>query len=110
MERSVKTDPSRSHSALFNGGVRFQSARAAGLVRRQLPSAARLARAQPSHVASFKLLPVGHASAVGSEAAAQGGGWSLLWRRDDHAGILDEIEALVFSRKEREPSFYQGLF
>ena len=25
-------------------------------------------------------------------------------------GILDEIEALVFSRREREPSFYQGLF
>jgi hypothetical protein len=25
-------------------------------------------------------------------------------------GILDEIEARVFSRREREPSFYQGLF
>jgi len=25
-------------------------------------------------------------------------------------GILDEIEARVFSRRVREPSFYQGLF
>jgi hypothetical protein len=25
-------------------------------------------------------------------------------------GILDEIEALVFSRRKREPSFYLGLF
>jgi hypothetical protein len=99
MERSVKTNLSRSHTVLFNGGVRFQSARAAGLVRVQLARAA-----------SFKLLPVYHASAVGREAAGHCGGWSPRCGNSDHAGVLDEIEALVFSRREREPSFYQGLF
>src|SRR5262249_19144599 len=35
---------------------------------------------------------------------------SFLGGRGEHAGTLDEIEARVFSRREREPSFYQGLF
>jgi len=87
MERSVKTNLSRSPTALFNVGVRSQSARAAWLVRVQLASTGWLVR-----------FPFGHASAVGIGAdASQYGGLSTLDGADD-VGILDEIEALLFSR------------
>ena len=66
MERSVKTDLSRSPTALFHGGVRFQSARAAGLARVQLAGAEILA---PCAVL--------FASAMASEVAAPCGGLSL---------------------------------
>jgi len=62
MERSVKTNLSRSPTSLFNGGVRFQSARAAGLVRVQLASTAGLAR-----------FPVSLAFAIGIGTVSQYG-------------------------------------
>jgi hypothetical protein len=66
MERSVKTDLSRSPTALFHGGVRFQSTRAAGLARVQLAGAETLA---PCAVL--------FASAMASEVADPCGGLSL---------------------------------
>jgi hypothetical protein len=66
MERSVKTDLSRSPTVLFNGGVRFQSARAAGLARVQLAGAETLA---PCAVL--------FASAMASDVADPCGGLSL---------------------------------
>jgi hypothetical protein len=66
MERSVKTNLSRSPTALFNVGVRSQSARAAWLVRVQLASTGWLVR-----------VPFDHASAVGiGTDASQCGGLS----------------------------------
>jgi hypothetical protein len=109
MERSVKTDPLRSPTVLFNGGVRSQSARAAWLVRVLLAGATGLARVQLASTASLGRFPVGHASAMGIGTASPCRGQSLPCRVV-LAFILDEIEALLFSRKEREPSFYLDLF
>jgi hypothetical protein len=68
MERSVKTDLSRSPMFFFNEGVRSQSARAAWLVRVQLASAGRLVG-----------FPFGHVSAIDSgTAASQCGGLLIL--------------------------------
>lgn len=73
MERSVKTSLSRSPTALFNVGVRSQSARTAGFARVLLASAARLARVQLASAASLVRFPVGHASAIGVGTASQCG-------------------------------------
>jgi len=73
MERSVKTNLSRSPIALFNVGVRSQSARAAWLVRVRLAGAAGLARVQLASTASLGRFPVDHASAIGIGTASQYG-------------------------------------
>ena len=110
MERSVKTDPSRSPTALFHGGVRFQSARAARRACVQLAKAARRARVQQARAETLAPCTVMLASAGAREAADLGGFLSLPRCSPDDAGHLDEIEARVFSRRKREPSFYPGLF
>jgi hypothetical protein len=73
MERSVKTDPLRSPTVLFNGGVRSQSARAAWLVRVRLAGTAWLARVQLASAASLERFPVDHASAIGIGTAGHYG-------------------------------------
>jgi hypothetical protein len=73
MERSVKTDPSRSPTVLFNGGVRFQSARAARLARVQWASVARLPRVQRASAENLVPRVVILASSTASEAADPGG-------------------------------------
>jgi hypothetical protein len=73
MERSVKTDPSRSPTVLFNGGVRFQSARAARLARVQWASVARLPRVQRASAETLVPRVVILASSTASEAADPGG-------------------------------------
>jgi hypothetical protein len=98
MERSVKTDLSRSPTVLFNGGVRFQSARAA-----------RLARVRRARAAPCARSPVRIASAAGFEAARQRGGRSLLFQWSSLVGTFDDREARLSSRETREPSFYRGL-
>ena len=98
MERSVKTDLSRSPTALFHGGVRSQSARAAGLVRGR--------SASPSGPVRF---PFDHAFAAGLRAVRQHEARSLLLRGSG-VDIRGEIEARVSSPERRDPSFYLGLF
>jgi hypothetical protein len=72
MERSVKTALSHSPTVLFNGGVRFQSACAAGLARVQLARAAKVARVQRASAETLAPCAVILASAVASEAADSG--------------------------------------
>ena len=72
MERSVKTDPSRSPTAFFHGGVRFQSARAARLARVQLARAAKVARVQRVNAEPLAPRAVLLAPAMASEAADPG--------------------------------------
>jgi hypothetical protein len=84
---------------VFNVGVRSQSARAAWLARVKEAEAARLAR-----------FPVTHASAAGLGTARQRGGGSLFGTVAHVVGKPGDVEAPMFSRNKREPSFYQGLF
>ena len=73
MERSVKTDPSDSPTVLFNGGVRFQSAGAAGRARVRWARAERLVRVQRTSAETLVPCAVILASAMASEAAGPGG-------------------------------------
>jgi hypothetical protein len=74
MERSVKTNLIQPPTFfLFNGGVRFKSSSAAGLVRVQRSGAARLARVQQAGAAIPMRFTVTHASAIGVEAIRQYG-------------------------------------
>jgi hypothetical protein len=90
MERSVKTNLTRSPSVVFNVGVRFQLSRAAWLVRVQ------------SAMASW--LPV-RASAPSLRSIGRCGGLSFPVRASG-VGILDDIEVNLFFRKKREPFSY----
>ena len=96
MERSVKTNLSRSPPVLFNVGVRSQSARAAWLVRVQIARA----------FGTCTLIATRPQLALEPSASADDGRSSPSFRRWHPRR---DRSTCVLAQK-REPSFYLGLF